>query len=97
MNLTKQDEETIYNIGYLGMGLPEIIHNFNFDKDSIIQEFESESGHIYETWFKGWFTAQVELNKVIMDSAKNSSSPALFQMFQLRKKTEKKTNKLINE
>lgn len=97
MNLTKKDEEDIFNIGYLGMGLPEIIHNFDFDKDIIIKEFETESGHIYENWFKGWFTAQVELNKVIMDSAKNSSSPALLQIFQIRKKTEKKTNKLINE
>lgn len=97
MNLTKQDKETIYNIGYLGMGLPEILHNFDYDKDEIIQQFETEKGPVYDFWFKGWFTAQSELNKIIMESAKNSSSPALFQMFQIRKKTEKKTNKLINE
>ena len=95
-NLTNEIKEDLFNIGYLGMGIDDILQNYDFDKQEVIRQFETCSGEIHQAWYKGWYTAKLELNKVMMDAAKNSSQPALLQMAKIRGKTEKNNLNLLN-
>jgi len=88
-----EQEQAIYLSGYLGFGIDYLIHCVQLNKKEIEKQFAEENGNEYKIWLHGYYVAQTELRKTIMDSALNSSTPNIEKMLTYFAET---TNELKN-
>jgi len=88
-NLTEQQKTEIFDMGRIGFSFKEIAVNFNFPIEEVARQFREETGEIYITWYKGYLNAQAEIRKTVLDSALNSSQPAILQMLRYFLQTQK--------
>ena len=88
-----ETEQAIYLSGYLGFGIDYLIHCVQLNKKEIEKQFAEENGNEYKIWLHGYYVAQTELRKTIMDSALNSSTPNIEKMLTYFAET---TNELKN-
>lgn len=79
-NLTEQQKNDINQLGKLGFSFKEVAQNFGFDIAEVAKQFREEKGEVYESWIKGYITAQAAIRQTVLDAALNSSQPAISQM-----------------
>jgi len=87
-SLTEQQQNEIIQLGRIGFSFREVAANFGFPLPEVAQQFREEQGEIYQNWYKGYLTAQAEIRKTVLDSALNSSQPAILQMLKYFKQAE---------
>ena len=87
-SLTEQQKNEITQMGRIGFSFREIAANFGFLLEEVAKEFREEQGEIYQSWYKGYLTAQAEIRKTVLDAALNSSQPAILQMLKYFRQAE---------
>ena len=87
-SLTEQQQNEIIQLGRIGFSFREVAANFGFPLQEVARQFREEQGEIYQNWYKGYLTAQAEIRKTVLDSALNSSQPAILQMLKYFKQAE---------
>jgi len=87
-------EKAIYIAGYLGFGIEYLVKCVQLDRKSVRQQFIDGDGKEYNIWLHGYYMAQTELRKTILESALNSSSPNIEKMLQYFAKTDDEINNI---
>jgi hypothetical protein len=87
-NLTEQQKNDVFLMGRIGFSFKEVALNFGFDIAEIAQQFQTETGEVFEQWIRGYLSAQAEIRKTVLDAALNSSQPAILQMLKYYANTE---------
>jgi len=87
-SLTEQQQREIFQFGRIGFSFREIAANFGFPLQEVARQFREEQGEVYQNWYKGYLTAQAEIRKTVLDSALNSSQPAILQMLKYFKQAD---------
>jgi 6-phosphogluconate dehydrogenase (decarboxylating) len=79
-SLTEQQQSEICQLGRIGFSFREVAANFDFDLAEVARQFREEKGEVYQSWYRGYLSAQAEIRKTVLDAALNSSQPAILQM-----------------
>ena len=89
MHLTEDQEKQIFEMGRLGFSCRDIAINFNLPIREVVSQFVTEDGNVFFAWKKGNIQAMYDLRKTIMESALNSSTPAIKEMLLILSRVEK--------
>ena len=93
--LTENDIKDIEPCGRVAFTYKEVAYHLQIPVSEVKEQFLNETGEIFEHWMKGRLQVELEVRQVVVDGAKNGSTPMLEKLLDLFKRTEREHKELF--
>lgn len=74
--LSPDEEANLESCGGVGFTADQVAAIFELDKQLVREQFSTQSGPIWDRYYKGRMQAELEVRQAILKSAQNGSTPS---------------------
>lgn len=93
--LTEKDLEDIEQCGRVAFTYKEVAYHLQIPISEVKEQFVKQTGLVFEHWMRGWLQVELEIRQVVVEGAKNGSTPMLEKLLDFFKRTEREHNELF--
>ncbi len=93
--LTDKDLEDVEQCGRVAFSYKEVAYHLQVPVKDVRDQFQREEGVIFEHWMRGRLQVELEIRQVVVEGAKNGSTPMLEKLLEFFKKTEREHKELF--
>lgn len=94
-DLSEKDLEDIEQCGRVAFTYKEVAYHLQIPVAEVKEQFVKQSGVVFEHWMLGRLQVELEIRQVVVEGAKNGSTPMLEKLLDFFKRTEREHNELF--
>lgn len=93
--LTADELKDVEQCGRVAFTFKEVAYHLQLPIPEVREQFMKEKGEIFEHWMRGRLQVELEIRQVVVNGAKNGSTPMIEKLLEFFKRTEREHKELF--